>query len=491
MARTNRAVAEFGDFQTPEALCRQVLDVVARLRCVPASVIEPSCGTGAFLAAAGERFPAAALVGLDVNRDHLDAAERRLSCCPNATTFIHGNFFTEHWSERLASLAGPILVVGNPPWVTNTALGALRSGNLPQKRNFHHRRGLEALTGKSNFDISEAMLLRNLDWLREKTGILAVLCKFAVARKILAFAWRRGIPLAQARVYRIDALAHFGAAVEACLLIVHVDGRSGHAACSYYPRLDSAAPSKRLGFVDDILVADLSSYQRYRMLRSDDRRFTWRSGLKHDCARVMELERTPAGWRNGLGEVVQLEDSYLFPLIKSADLCGRQRRQEKCVIVPQRRVGVDTRPIKDRAPLTWAYLDRHRAAFARRLSRIYRNQPDFAVFGVGAYSFAPWKIAISGLYKQLAFRLFGRRGGKPVLFDDTVYFLPFWHEDEAQRVLGLLNSAPAQALLNAMVFWDDKRPITAELLKRLDPDKVAEHSSQRDRIGHCLLPGAA
>jgi hypothetical protein len=492
MARTNRTVAEFGDFQTPEALCRQVLDVVARLRCVPASVIEPSCGTGGFLAAAGERFPAAVLVGLDINRDHLDAAEQRLVRRANPPTFIHGDFFTEHWEERLASLAGPILVVGNPPWVTNAALGVIGSRNLPAKGNFHQRRGLDALTGKSNFDISEAMLLRNLAWLREKTGILAVLCKFAVARKILAFAWQRGIPLAEARVYRIDALAHFGAAVEACLLVVHVTGRSGHATCPYYPRLDSAAPSKRFGLVDDILVADLSAYQRYRMLRSDDRCFTWRSGLKHDCARVMELARMPGGWRNGLGEVVQLEDTYLLPLIKSADISGRQRRRhEKYVIVSQRRVGEDTRLIRDRAPLTWDYLDRHRAAFRRRASRIYRNQPDFAVFGIGAYSFAPWKIAISGLYKQLTFRLFGPRDGKPVLFDDTVYFLPFDDEDAARRVLGLVNSAPAQALLKSMVFWDDKRPITAELLKRVDLAKVAKHSSRQDRIRHCPLPGAA
>jgi hypothetical protein len=481
MAGKKRAVAEFGDFQTPEALCRQALDVVARLGVVPASVIEPSCGTGAFLAAASERFPGAALLGLDLNRDHRDAAARRLGRGATRATLIHGNFFSENWTERLAPLAGPILVIGNPPWVTNAALGALRSDNLPRKHNFPKLRGLDAVTGKSNFDISEAMLLGNLDWLAAKAGALAVLCKLAVARKVLACAWRRGIPIAAARVYRIDALAHFGAAVEACLLVAHVGGRSGPAACSDYPSLDSAAPTRQFGLVDDILVADVSSYRRHRRLRGQGGRI-WRSGLKHDCARVMELERTPAGWRNGLGEEMQLEDTYLFPLIKSADIGGkRPRRDERYVIVPQRSVGQDTRPIREHAPLTWTYLDRHRAAFARRASRVYRNQPDFAVFGIGPYSFAPWKIAISGLYKQLTFRLVGPRDGKPVMFDDTVYFLPFDDADEAQRVLGLLDSAPARALLNSMAFWDDKRAITAELLKRLDLDKVAKRVSRRGR----------
>jgi len=30
-----------------------------------------------------------------------------------------------------------------------------------------------------------------------------------------------------------------------------------------------------------------------------------------------------------------------------------------------------------------------------------KNKPDFSIFSVGAYTFAPWKIAISGLYKKI------------------------------------------------------------------------------------------
>jgi hypothetical protein len=490
--KKSRTTAEFGDFQTPERLCRQALAIVRQLDFCPATIMEPSCGIGTFLHAAAEAYPTASVFGLEINDNYLAAARNRLACHSSPTSIVQGNFFTENWNARLASLPSPLLIVGNPPWVTNAALGLLGSKNLPPKSNFQNLQGLDALTGKSNFDISEWMLLKNLEWLREKTGALAVLCKLAVARKVLASAWKHGIPIADARVYRIDALTHFGAAVDACLLVIRINGKSGQAGCYQYPTIESAEPLKQFGFVDHTLISNLHVYNRYRALRGQSRRFIWRSGLKHDCARVMEVERTPLGWKNGLDEILDIEDTHLFPLIKSADICGvRKRRHEKYVIVPQRIVGEDTRSMRERAPLTWDYLNRHREAFERRTSVIYRNKPDFSIFGIGKYSFAPWKIAISGLYKQLTFQLFGDRDGKPVFFDDTIYFLPFDNEEEAQSVLDLLNSEPAKALLDSMVFWEDKRPITAELLKRLDLEKVAEFLFQKIRTPQRTLSDVA
>ena len=58
------------------------------------------------------------------------------------------------WDAVLAGDPGPWLVLGNPPWVTNAELGLLKNSNLPIKSNFQGHKGLEALTGKANFDIS-------------------------------------------------------------------------------------------------------------------------------------------------------------------------------------------------------------------------------------------------------------------------------------------------------------------------------------------------
>jgi methylase of polypeptide subunit release factors len=473
--RKPKHIAEFGDFQTPDHLAKRVITLLKQLGVSPRSVIEPSCGRGAFLVAAAEAFPRAALFGLDVNEAYLSDTRGRLPHHQNLT-LKHESFFRHDWDKEIEAIASPILLLGNPPWVTNAELGAIGSENLPAKSNFQNMKGLEALTGKSNFDISEWMLLKNIEWLRKKPGTLAVLCKTAVARKVISAIWKRNTIISDARIYRIDALKNFGAAVDACLFFIQIDGITHTSECKIYDSLDSHLESSRIAFVDRAIISNIELYMKYRELVGLNRSYTWRSGVKHDCAKIMELSKTSDGIFNGLGQHVDIEDTYLYPLVKSSDIAGsKQINRQKLVIITQRNIGDNTHQIEREAPRTWAYLQKHRLALNGRTSVIYRNKPAFSIFGVGDYTFSPWKIAISGLYKRLVFRIYSSEDGKPICFDDTVYFLPFETLPEAQSVIEMLNSDAAQGLLESMVFWDEKRPITVELLKRVDIGKIANH----------------
>lgn len=466
MAARSRSVREFGDFQTPLDLARRV---VARLRAegsAPGAVIEPGCGRGAFVRAALEAFDAPVL-GVEINPEHL-AALRELD--PARVTPVAGDFFAVDWEARLAALPGPLLILGNPPWVTNAELGRLGSANRAPRTNAE-RHGLGALTGASNFDLSEAMLAQALDWIDARGGALAVLVKTAIARKLLARAWKSGRRFARARLFRLDAMAHFGASVEACLL--WVESGTGPALAELYDDLDAERPVSSLGWEDGQLLADAAAYARWRHLRATDGGAAWRSGIKHDAAAVFELERVAGGYRNGLGEAVQLEPECVFPLLKGAELARGVAVPSRALVVPQRTVGADTRGLAETAPRTWAYLERHGDRLAARASRVYTGRAPHSVFGVGPYTFAPWKVAVAGFAKRLNFVLVGPQDGAPVVFDDTVAFLAFADEAAARCAAELLASEPAQAFYGAQVFWSDKRPLTIALLKRLDLAAVA------------------
>jgi hypothetical protein len=123
---------------------------------------------------------------------------------------------------------------------------------------------------------------------------------------------------------------------------------------------------------------------------------------------------------------------------------------------------------RGRVPRAWRYLSLHRALFDARKSSIYERQPPFAIFGVGSYSFAPWKVAISGLYKRSTFTVVGPHEGRPVVLDDTCYFLAFDDEPQARRAASALRSTAATDFLGARIFWDAKRPITKGILQTLD-----------------------
>ncbi|MFT3769423.1 MAG: hypothetical protein QM820_28630 [Minicystis sp.] len=444
-----------------------VSTIVPRLASLPKTVLEPTCGQGAFLAAAARRLPRAALAGYDINPAHVEAARARLT--RPRQTILTADFFTVDWEREIAEMRPPILVLGNPPWVTSAGLGAIGAGNLPTKKNWKGLSGLDARTGKSNFDVSEWMMLRLLRALSGTDGTLAMLCKSAVARRVVEMSARQRWPVHPGAVWRVDAGRHFDAAVDAVLFVCQVSSAPVPDTVSWpiYPSLEAAAPESTFGITDGALVADPAAYQRTRALagRSDPE---WRSGLKHDCARVMELERRDRRWLNAAGERVDIEPDHRYPLLKSSDLANGRLDPTRAVIVPHRTLGADTAALRRQAPKLWSYLSRHRDALNARKSSIYRGQPPFSIFGIGAYSFAPWKVAVSGLYKHLRFSVIGPHEGRPVMVDDTCYFLPFTDESEARQAASALDSDLARDFFHGRIFWDAKRPVSKSILQALD-----------------------
>ncbi len=483
MAKKSASVEEYGDFQTPPKLAEQVCRLLADRGMNPASMLEPTCGIGNFLLAAVKQFPQLVTgLGIDINDAYVAATNGKLAERQNAAKVkvIHESFFEVDWPKMLGELAEPILVVGNPPWVTNSALGALRSSNLPDKSNFQNRRGLEAMTGKSNFDISEWMLMKLLDMLSGRRATLAMLCKTAVARKVLVHAWKNDIALFDAEIHPIDAMACFDAAVDACLLVCSLSPASHHHDCRVYRQLGDDNLVATIGYHDDQLIADVAAYERWKHLGGEDV-YKWRSGVKHDCSKVMELWQAGNQLRNGFDETVDLEDDYIFPMLKSSEITnGHSKEPTRWMLVTQMVVGAETSVISVVAPKTWEYLKRHGEFLDRRASSIYRNRARFAVFGVGDYTFSPWKVCISGFYKKLQSATVGPYQGKPVVLDDTSYFLSCQSEQEATFISDLLNSRPAREFYSAFVFWDAKRPITIDMLRRLDLSAVARELGVED-----------
>jgi hypothetical protein len=105
---------------------------------------------------------------------------------------------------------------------------------------------------------------------------------------------------------------------------------------------------------------------------------------------------------------------------------------------------------------------------------------------VGNYSFAHWKVAISGFYKKLDFKVVGPYAEKPVVLDDTCYFVACKTRDEAFFIDEILNSDIAKDFFSAFIFWDEKRPITVGILKRLDLLALARELGMEETLKEFL-----
>jgi hypothetical protein len=471
----------FGDFQTPPELAEQLCQRLGKER--PLTIVEPTCGEGSILAAAVRRFPAASrAIGFDICARHAATSRRRISEIQTGVDcHIRTNdFFRLDWHSILSSCAEPILIVGNPPWVTNAALSRLASGNHPRKENRQGWTGIEALTGKSNFDVSEWMISRLLEAAAGRRATLAMLCKTAVAHKVLANAWKSGLPLERSEIRPIDASKHFGAQVDACLLVCHLGCRALEKDCLVFDDFSSEGATRRFGLCDGRLVADLRAHDRIQHLVGGG--FRWRSGVKHDCAAIFELRQEGTVLCNGLGEKADVERHHIYPLLKSSQLArGETGSLSRQMLVPQRRVGQETASLAERAPKTWHYLLRHGERLDRRASSVYRNQPRFSIFGVGPYTFCKWKVAVSGFYKSWRFVAVGPVENRPVVCDDTCYFLPCRSAAEARQRAAHLNSERGREFFSAFVFNQAKRPLTAQILGLLDLEALAAEFDRTPR----------
>jgi len=204
----------------------------------------------------------------------------------------------------------------------------------------------------------------------------------------------------------------------------------------------------------------------------------WRSGVKHDCSKVMELEQVNGHFKNALGEEINLENNLIYGLLKSSDLKEEKTNSfRKFIIITQKKIGQETNHIKDKYPLTYNYLISHKEYFDKRKSSIYKNKPSFSIFGIGDYSFAPYKIAISGLYKSSRFTLVSPSNSKPIMLDDTCYFIGFEDLKMAEIAHYLLNSELVQKFLKSIIFPDSKRPINKDILIRIDFARAFESTS--------------
>jgi hypothetical protein len=463
---------EYGDFQTPERLAIRVVKLVDNLIETPEIVIEPTVGLGSFLKASVEQWGKSSdYLGYEINKSYVEIASENLR--PYGVQIFHRDFFNEDWGSHLSHPSKRrILVIGNPPWVTNSNLGLLGSKNLPEKSNFQGLRGFDARTGKSNFDIAEWMLIRLIEALPAE-GSIAMLCKTMTARKVLRYFWKINEGRNNTMLFNINAKAEFNVAVDACLFFT-TGKRSNDRIATVYSDLDTSSSSTKFGFVDGDLVSDIGEYQLHKKLDGGSSNYVWRSGIKHDASKVMEFTLEGKKLINGFGETVDIEEDYVFPLLKSSDLGNGRIVIRRAVLVTQNHTGDDTEEIKHKARKTWQYLMSYKDILDGRKSSIYNDRPKFSVFGIGPYSFSPWKLAISGLYKNISFVVVPPSNGRPVMVDDTCYSIPCQSQDEAELLFSLLSSKASLGFLGSLIFTDSKRPITIDILRRISMVRLAQ-----------------
>lgn len=488
---------DFGDYQTPIEFAYQVCDILKEVEGInPEIIIEPTFGKGHFLMSALEVFENINNVyGVEIQKKYnwitklelLNLSLKKKEQLSPQINLFTDNIFTHVFNKETLNADGhEILVLGNPPWLTNSELSSIGSKNLPQKSNFKSFKGLDAITGKGNFDIAEYIILQMLDTFSNYTGTIAMLCKNIVSKNIIYDLRNYDFNISDIKIYNFDAKKVFNVSCDASLFVAKLGTKTNEKTCQVYNLDEPTKLVKTFGWSqNDKFVSNVNNYERYINLDGKCI-FEWRQGVKHDCSKVMELNIDNKSNKlfNKLKENVNIEETYVYNLLKSSDLKHFEiKSSRKKVIITQKKVKEDTSPIKEIAPLTWEYLVEHKEYFDKRKSSIYRNSPQFSIFGIGDYSFKKYKVAISGMYKKGQFCLVYPINNKPTMLDDTCYFIGFNNYKHALFTCALLNSQQAQDFLKSITFLDSKRPYTKDILSRIDLIQLSNIVNYQEILG--------
>lgn len=476
---------EYGDWQTNMELALNVCRILKNQGVRPQVIVEPTCGEGNFVLAALQTFDSIEDVyGIEINGAYLEILKRKLKEYyakyterPRANiNLYHLSIFDFDLSLIKREIKGrSVLVVGNPPWATNSSMGRLQSNNLPTKSNFKKVKGLSALTGKGNFDIAEYICMQMIELLSGENARLALLVKNSVIKNIVYEQQQGQWPVNELVQYKIDADKEFGVSVSASLLSIDF-GKKIAKKCQvkdFY----TLKHIREYGWVDDCFVSDTEAYMSSKYMDGTCQ-LEWWSGLKHDCSKVMELTLSEGHLINGFGKIVEVEPDMVYPLVKSSDIkSDRIENTRKYVVVTQKNASDDTGRLAYTRPKTYNYLMEYSDLLDNRGSSIYKKRPRFCLFGIGDYSFNKYKVVVSGLYKHIQFSLVGPIDEKPAMIDDTCYLLGFDDYEIADSALKLLNSAPVQEFIHSLSFVDAKRVINKELLMRIDLLKALKYTA--------------
>jgi hypothetical protein len=172
-----------------------------------------------------------------------------------------------------------------------------------------------------------------------------------------------------------------------------------------------------------------------------------RHGVKDDAKAVFGVDRTTAR---------RLEPDHVFPYLKSRHVQKFGLTGYDLQLVPQRQAGEQNeRTLQRDTPRTYAYLAGHREVLEARGSSWFDAGPFYNLFGLGPYTWAPYKVVWSRLGFQPDFAVVAETadpdlGVKPFVPGDHYMFVGTDDLREAHYLCALLNSGPYQQTLREL-----------------------------------------
>jgi hypothetical protein len=167
------------------------------------------------------------------------------------------------------------------------------------------------------------------------------------------------------------------------------------------------------------------------------------------------------GKTKGIKQVeMSVDTSLVFPLLRGRDV-SRWSASPSCHIVMTQdaatRTPIAESVMKSRYAKTYAYLLqfkdklKSRSGYKRYFARKAGGAPFYALYNVGPYTLAPWKVLWPEVGHSVRSGVVGPSDDKPAIPDHTLIFVGCTTELEAHFICAILNSVPVDLLVRGYI----------------------------------------
>jgi hypothetical protein len=148
---------------------------------------------------------------------------------------------------------------------------------------------------------------------------------------------------------------------------------------------------------------------------------------------------------------VSIENDLLYPIARGKEISYfKWSFGGTFGIVPQKSMhGFSEETMIQKYPKILQYFASHKHLLAKRssLKRYLPNDPFYACWNIGEYTFSPYKVCWSEISSSFRTCIIANLDGKPIVPDHKIYFIPLDNEEEAKYLCAYLNATIVEELI--------------------------------------------
>jgi type I restriction-modification system DNA methylase subunit len=410
------------------------------------------------------------------------------------------------WVKIIQNSFAPLLhtefdyVVGNPPWIKWDFLSKdykkkLNHLYLDIYKLFSYK-GMKAGLGYSHDDISVMFMYVAIDKYLKKGGRLGFVMKQTLYKSLAGKEFRKfkiektsqkSIPLKVIKVNDMLELKPFNISAQSeTSTIILEKGEETKYPVPYLVWKSTNGLPKENEFLSDILDRiEISQKEAYPHNEKDltdiwlvidkgekkikfikgENYYQSRHGLVNDLnsvffidildkqGKIITIQNRTARAKKKLPIIkTKIENDLVYPFLKPRNVKKWGTQGYVYGILPQKKNGEKNESnLRIKQPLTYKYLHGFKTDLLNRSSKWFKTQgiPFYSFFGLGDYSFAPYKIVWCCMSYQPSFSVVSKVndkniGSKEVMPDNTIGYFSVNNKAEAHYICAILNSITAK-----------------------------------------------